>query len=546
MPLLAKPEQCKSCPLAGDMRGFVPDKLVGGSSVAIVLQNPGEMEERGQRVVSYIQGKPVYESCTHHPLTGATGFAVAGTWLPKAGLHADNVSYMNILKCRFTVHNKRTNKLPQGKVYQEAVRHCMAAHFRIPDSVTTLVAAGDHAFKALGGAGLKQPDGKPATISSYRGYTLPNKYECRTVFCAVHPADLFRDRSMLLPSRMDWKRLGKLLHGEWPTPIPPSRLLVEPGQVHELFDILDTLPWVVVDTEYGRESKFLNLAGIGGWNETAQQIVGGQLEWHDSEAQKGTRQAFIQRYARLITTTPVWNWNSKADLPVLLQNMHVGGARFADYARFEDGMLLHHVLWSDQEHTLEFVASLLGQYTKLKHLSREDPLLYNWGDVIETIQIVRALKAQLRLDPRLEQVYERKRRLLPLIIEREGLGLRVNQGRVAAAIPEYEAKLGQCGELAAAYCGYPLNLLSPGKTGQLARYLNHVEAFDLDSVSKDDISELRRALLPFDADAEKRDMSVEYILQRIDDGAHPLLELRALAAHDSQLLHHFLEPLVQA
>ena len=57
---------------------------------------------------------------------------------------------------------------------------------------------------------------------------------------------------------------------------------------------------------------------------------------------------------------------------------------------------------------------------------------------------------------------------------------------------------------------------------------------------------MRRDLLPFDADVEKREMSVEYIHQRVDDGAHPLLEMRALVAHDSQILHHFLETLVAA
>ena len=176
------------------------------------------------------------------------------------------------------------------------------------------------------------------------------------VYCVLHPADLFHDRSMLLPSRMDWARLGKLLQSKWPLPIPERTVFSTSDEVHATFDILDTLPWVVVDTEYGRESKFLNLVGIGGWQDGTQQsesggsIVGGQLEWHDSEAQKGTRQAFIQRYARLIQRTPVWFWNAKADLPVLQQNLHVGGSRFVDYTRFEDGMLLHHVLWSDQAH----------------------------------------------------------------------------------------------------------------------------------------------------------------------------------------------------
>lgn len=553
MPMLPKPQACTDCPLWGDGKGFVPDRLVGGSTVAFVLQNPGQQEEQGQRITGYLGGRPEFRSCPPQPLIGASGYAMEQTWLPKAGLQRDEVSYLNILKCRWTLRGKRTNKLPQGKEYQQAVQHCLAAHFRIPDSVTTLVACGDHAFKALGGAGLKQPDGKPATLGSYRGFLLPDKYDGRQVYCVNHPADALRDRSALLPMRLDYKRLGKLLAGEWPQPIPARTVFQTPEEVHACFDVLDTLSWVVVDTEFGRESKFLNLIGIGGWRDVPTdiradgqsadskgQIVGGQLEWHDSEAQQGTRQAFVRRYAALIQSVPTWFWNAKADLPVLLQNLHIGGHRFVDYCHFDDAMLLHHVLWSDQAHDLETVASLLGCYTKLKHLSREDPNLYNWGDVIETIQIVRTLKGQLRLDPRLDAVYERKRRLLPLIIERESTGLRVNQARVSRAIPEYQAKLAHCSDFALVYCGYPLNLLSPGKAGQLARYLNEVEGYDLESVAKDDISEVRRQLSSFDADREKKDFSLDYLFQRVDDGAHPLLELRALAARDSQILNHFL------
>jgi hypothetical protein len=157
----------------GDGRGWVPDRIVEGSKVALILQNPGQMEEQGQRVTGYIQGKPIVEPCQHEPLTGATGYAVATTWLPKAGLHPDNVSYLNILKCRWIVHGKRTNHLPKDKSYYQAVRHCMDAHFRVPASVTLLVACGQHAFSALGGSKLKTPDGKPATVVHYRGYRLP-------------------------------------------------------------------------------------------------------------------------------------------------------------------------------------------------------------------------------------------------------------------------------------------------------------------------------------------------------------------------------------
>ena len=173
MPLLPKPPACAGCPLWGSGEGYVPDRIVPNSTVAIVLQNPGQDEERGMRVMSYIGGKPFYEASPQQPAIGATGYSLEHTWLPKAGLKRDEVSYLNILKCRWQVGGKRVNSLPKDKSYYQAVRHCMAAHFKVPDSVTTLVACGDHAFKALGGGSLKQPDGKPATIGSYRGYLLP-------------------------------------------------------------------------------------------------------------------------------------------------------------------------------------------------------------------------------------------------------------------------------------------------------------------------------------------------------------------------------------
>ena len=138
MPMLPKPQTCTGCPLWGDGRGFVPDRLVEGSTVAFVLQNPGQQEEQGQRITGYLGGRPEFSSCPPQPLIGASGYAMEHTWLPKAGLQRDEVSYLNILKCRWTLHGKRTNKLPQGKEYQQAVQHCLTAHFRIPGSVTTL------------------------------------------------------------------------------------------------------------------------------------------------------------------------------------------------------------------------------------------------------------------------------------------------------------------------------------------------------------------------------------------------------------------------
>jgi uracil-DNA glycosylase family 4 len=543
--MLAKPDTCKPCPMYQDGRGIVYDLIRIEARVALVAQNPGADEEAGRRVVEYIGGKPRYESCNPEPLTGATGYQVDNKWLPKAGLTRDDVSLMNVLKCRLIVNGKRTNHMPTGKLLKDAVKHC-SQYFKVPAHTKLIVAMGQHAFHTLGGAGLRKPNGKPAGVYDYRGYLLPETYNEIPVFTVVHPADLFRDRSMLVPTALDWRRICKYLVGLWPKPIPDRVTLNTPEQVHELFDRLQEAPWVVVDTEYAPDSHILNLVGIGAPDTEGGTVFGGQVTWVHSSAQLGTRQNFVSRFTRLAKTVPVWFWNAKADVPVLAKawgwNLDYNSIK-RQYGQLHDGMILHHSLWSDYEHSLEYAASTLGEYTKLKHLARTDPLLYNWGDVIETVEVIIKLKHQLTLDTQVEAAYERKRRLLPIIIEREHLGLRTNQSYIAEMLIRYEDRLHDAEKLAAAYCGYEINLMSPGTRGQVSRHLLNYEGISISSIDRDTIADERRKFLPFDSDTENRELSTQYILDRIDNGANPLLELRAMKSRLQQVLSHYLRPL---
>jgi uracil-DNA glycosylase family 4 len=546
MAMLPKPEGCVGCGLYGDGRGWVPDLINPSATVTLVAQNPGQLEEQGLRITEYIAGKPRTEPCTHQPLTGATGYQVDTKWLPKAGLTRDDVSLMNVLKCRLIVNGKRSNHMPTGKLLKEAVKHC-SQYFKVPANTKLIVAMGQHAFHTLGGANLRKPNGKPAGVYDYRGYyLLPETYNEIPVFTVVHPADLFRDRSMLVPTALDWRRIHKHLIGSWPKPIPDRVMLNTPEQVDELFNRLQEAPWVVVDTEYAPDSHILNLVGIGAPDMEGGTVFGGQVTWVHSYAQLGTRQNFVSRFTRLAKTTPIWFWNAKADVPVLAKawgwNLDYNSIK-QQYVQLHDGMILHHSLWSDYEHSLEYAASTLGEYTKLKHLARTDPLLYNWGDVIETVEVIIKLKHQLTLDTQVEAAYERKRRLLPVIIEREHLGLRTNQSYIAEMLIKYEDRLHDTEKLAAAYCGYEINLMSPGKSGQVARHLLDYERIAITSIDRDTIADERRKFLPLDPDDENRELSITYILDRIDNGANPLLELRAMKSRLQQVLSHYLRPL---
>ena len=66
--MLPKPKQntngtsgkgCMGCPYWGDGKGFVPDLINERGSVFIVAQNPGESEERGERLIEYKYGQPM-------------------------------------------------------------------------------------------------------------------------------------------------------------------------------------------------------------------------------------------------------------------------------------------------------------------------------------------------------------------------------------------------------------------------------------------------------------------------------------------------------
>lgn len=140
---IPKPSTCQGCPMYGNGKGFVSDEIIPGATVTVLGQNPGEDEED--------QGVP---------FVGKTGQLMIKEYFPLAGLvRGENVNICNVLKCRYN----NSNKLPTGKILQQAVDHCTREHLRIPKSTKLLICQGALAFKAMGGKG---------SITDWRGYTF--------------------------------------------------------------------------------------------------------------------------------------------------------------------------------------------------------------------------------------------------------------------------------------------------------------------------------------------------------------------------------------
>ena len=374
------------------------------------------------------------------------------------------------------------------------------------------------------------------------------------VLATLHIADLYREPRMRIPTMMDWAKIPRILAGTWPEPVP-ARIVVRSGDAVALdaaLALMDSFQgsYAVIDTEYNRETKFLLLLGIGLSNgSNGSDLVGCQIEWH--HLSWWHKQQVARRVKTLVRGFPVVFQNLLADMPVLEQAMEIVPE---EYKRVDDLMLAHAVLWSEWPHDLEFLASLYGHYPKMKHLAEDDPLMYNWGDVLETASAWEAVSKELAADPASKAIYEGQS--LPIarsLLASKKRGIRVNRPRVEQASGENLALVADAERLARAWVGWPLNLGSNphvslalyGHAGLARQKHKKTKKVTIDA---DAIATLRTQLAPFpDLEEEERHgLTLDQALARIEEGANPVLEARVLFAGARQIESHYLRPALAA
>lgn len=525
---MKKPLTCQGCSLYGDGEGYVPDTLIPNAPLCIVMQNPGEYEEKGRRVTGY-QGKvAMTEPCVPQPAIGPTGYLMDRAYLPLTGYSREEVSVCNVIKCRY----RGTNEMPTGEIAKQAVVHCMREHFRVPKGTKVILAQGAWAWRALGG---------PEPITHWRGHLAPCPYNTIPVLGALHLADLNHDPKAEMWCKLDWKKIGKVINGTWPQPIP------ETVPFYHLDSWLaQVTSYLAIDTEYNPESRELWLLGMG--------YPGGevyQIEWLKASA--AMKAGVIEGIRGIAQRMPVVFQNALADVPILKKALGLG---WTDFPHLDDTMQAHAILWSEAPHDLEFLASIYGQYPKLKHLHHTDPLLYNKGDVLETMAIWEALSKELQADPLSHKVYQSQLALLPIIEESMSRGIRVNQDRVAERLAYYRTKIQAASQIAQAYCGWPINLASDDQLSQWCYGLEKMKeqkgkkskgpskgVKKGNTINQDARAVLRGKYLPFDPE-EDENPTESYIMDRIEKGGHPLLEAKHLQGNAEQCVRNYLEPLV--
>jgi uracil-DNA glycosylase family 4 len=492
--------------------GFVPDEIQPVAEVDVWLQNPGDNEERKAQ-----------------PAIGATGDYLNDDLLPAAGLSRGvDVNVRNVLRCRW----ENTNNLPPADVLKKAVAHC-----RIHDTATNpkvSVACGSLAWRMFNG---------PGTITEWRGFMHPTE----RVIATLHPADTFRDPKMRLPLSLDFGRVRRYLAGAWPKETPPFHVvknatptLVAINLISSWFQSARTAKFTVIDTEYIPETKWLTTIGLGYPEGEGLQV------WTDGldPVVRAHFKRCLKEHVGICTTV---FQNAMADLPVLEQAF---GLAYKDYTRIEDTMLAHAVLWSDWPHTLEYLASIYGQHCKMKHLSKTNPELYNWGDVLDTISAWETLSMELARDVRTKLVYETQSKpLVPVILRRIRRGIRVDGTMVDEECDRQRGIIRAAKALALAGCGWPIN---PGSDDQLKEYLYDYKGYPVQldkhkkvSTGADAIASLRMLCEPEpDLDNENANgLRLSVAEGRVQAGGDPILEARVLYAAAQQTLTHFLRPM---
>ncbi len=446
--MTTKPDSCNGCPLYGDGRGYVGDELREGAAVFIVGQNPGADEEAESR-----------------PFVGKTGRSME-KFLRDAGLTRDDVSVGNAIRCRW----RGTNELPPitQTITKDALKHCWAAHGRIPDGTRLIISQGDYAAVTLTGETVATGD----KSTGYRGYLRPLLGTARghqepwvpashdlPVLLTVHLARLFREPWYTLPTRLDWAKIPRILKGTWPRK-PPTFNHEAPKVWPNVF---------AFDTEFWHEE---------GTAPTSARLIRWSASW-----ETGDGETCVVEAGHVPPRLPLGSMRPRcitqyapADVHHLarLTGTHWGHSPAVwESFTIEDAVWKHSCLWSDAPHDLNYLGSLYSSFNRWKHLSEADPILYSGLDAVGLLEVDRALERELDADPRSRTVWATiDRPALGEFVRAQYRGLRTNPRRVTEVVRQLSAQANEATLRAQAIAGWPINL---GSNPQVGHRLYEVE-----------------------------------------------------------------------
>lgn len=529
--MLKKPPTCSGCPLYDDGMGYVPDEIVAGSEIMIVLQSPGANEEECGR-----------------PAVGDAGTYMNEHFIKLLGKTRDEVSVGNILKCRWR-HPKtgqKTSKLPSetgvwnkdkkkwdqvtGKEIEKlAVTQCLLAHWQVPKHIKHLLMLGDKGMPTQMVTGV--------STLEWRGFLAPEKLNGRRVFLSLLPSYLLQTPRMAIPAAIDWSRFRRVTEGKFPQPIPKRDIIANGGYFGY---IPPTTSYATFDLEYDPATSKPCLAGIAYFNSFGE-VLGGVQAWTKDIDQAAWRSWLLT----LFWAFPVVMHNAVADLEVLAKEWDIWPKHFS---KLHDTIQMMSTLHSEWQKGLDFCESLYGRHERLKHLFDTNLLLYNWGDCLTTGYTYHQLSAEMAKDNITRVVYENENMpVVPIRLQSKIEGLRLNRSFLSRTADDLAHRAVMAQKIAGMY-----STIDIGSPSQISKFLK-AEGLKLptnretgnDSTDKDVIAELRRLFLDYDPELEKDGITPEQLLANIEAGGHPILEAVACYRGSADLRNHYIKPLLK-
>lgn len=375
--------------------------------VLIVGEAPGEFEAK--------EGKP---------FVGAAG-KLLDHLLRLAGLNRDDFAVHNVISCR-----PPNNELRGTPYEREAIEHCR------PNLDDTIKSLRPKVIIALGNTPLERLTGRSG-ITRFRGYPLRGPFDT-WVIPTFHPSYLLPRRGQKSTSHLtpavirDFKLALEIAERGYsrPTPIyledpPVSRAgafyleWVNAGCPPLSIDIetpyklttrdeegLDTLDTQIIRTGYCFRPNYA-------------------MSIPNTPEYESVHKAFIERHRDTPDDKPIQKivWNGyHFDMPTIraATNWKLGG-------EWIDGMWAFHYLQPDLPRGLESVGSYYFNQPPWKHLSKENPALYNCMDADAALQNWIGIERGLRMKGQYEGFFEYLVELDPILQEAGNNGIHIDR-----------------------------------------------------------------------------------------------------------------------
>jgi hypothetical protein len=261
----------------------------------------------------------------------------------------------------------------------------------------------------------------------------------------------------------------------------------------------------------------------------------------------------FETFTALVAKHTIVCQNLAADIPVIRHN---GGPDWPAYAALEDLMLAHATLYAGWPHDLKYLRSI-GGVTNVPKVFREAHdggaatfSAYNVADVYETLVLWENMGPLVSERTGLHRTYRTLVALVPIHTNASQQGVTVNTAAVVPAVQAHIDDLKTVVRLVEAFVGAPMSLTGKVFTDWLikvekVRPIIHRVKKRV-TWDKDAITQLRSRYLPVDTELEaKQGLTVAFMRERIEAGAHPLLEARALYSRVYQSYTHYILPLLR-